>query len=46
MEGAYMSKVTCDSLPVEFGCMGRGGCFFLLSVFVSFPFAALEHIAL
>lgn len=24
MEGAYMSKVTCDSLPVECGCGGGG----------------------
>lgn len=40
MEGAYMSKVTCDSLPVECGC-GEGGLFlFLLSVLSLFP---LQH---
>lgn len=45
MEGAYMSKVTCDSLPVEFGhvgvCVCGGGVSLFFCLFLSlFP---LQH---
>lgn len=42
MEGAYMSKVTCDSLPVEFVCVGVGrGVVSFFCLFLSlFP---LQH---